>query len=211
MCQARTCERVRALARVQVLQNSGSRKIVLRFTTLSARDRHWRNPKNKKLESATIQKRERQCTDGLSAMRNGRGAAEEFQHSSGIEPISPDSLLPASTTKPWVRISYMKKTVYDSSFFASCNRFFAYRTVVLGLFKLNIKAGHEIRKFFSANLKSINLSAFDIDWSWIIFTVHNFCSLLIEQLIDLEKVRTDYLKFRTDLLDRVMDASSVTQ
>ena len=30
-------------------------------------------------------------------------------------------------------------------------------------------------------------------------------------LIDLEKVRTDYLKFRTDLQDRVMGGWSVTQ
>ena len=42
-------------------------------------------------------------------------------------------------------------------------------------------------------------------------TSHNFCSMLIKQLIDLEKVRTDNLKFRTDLQDRVMDGWSVTQ
>ena len=35
--------------------------------------------------------------------------------------------------------------------------------------------------------------------------------MLIEQLIDLEKVRTDNLKFRTDLGDQVMDGWSVTQ
>ena len=35
--------------------------------------------------------------------------------------------------------------------------------------------------------------------------------MLIEQLIYLEKVRTDNLKFRTDLRDRVMDGWSVTQ
>ena len=33
----------------------------------------------------------------------------------------------------------------------------------------------------------------------------------IKQLIDLEKVRTDYLKFRTDLGDRIVDGWSVTQ
>ena len=43
-CHA-TCGRVRALARVQVLQNSGSQMVVLRFTTMSSRDRHWRNPR----------------------------------------------------------------------------------------------------------------------------------------------------------------------
>ena len=35
--------------------------------------------------------------------------------------------------------------------------------------------------------------------------------MLIEQLIDLEKVRSDNLKFRTDLRDLVMDGWSVTQ
>ena len=34
--------------------------------------------------------------------------------------------------------------------------------------------------------------------------------MLIEQLINLEKVRTDNLKFRTDLQDRVKDGWSVT-
>ena len=35
--------------------------------------------------------------------------------------------------------------------------------------------------------------------------------MLIEQLIDFESVRTDSLKFRTDLGDQVMDGWSVTQ
>ena len=35
--------------------------------------------------------------------------------------------------------------------------------------------------------------------------------MLIEQLINLEQVRTDNLKFRTDLRDPVMDGWSVTQ
>ena len=40
---------------------------------------------------------------------------------------------------------------------------------------------------------------------------HNFCSMLIEQLIDLEKVRIDNLKFRTETQDQVIDGWSVTQ
>ena len=35
--------------------------------------------------------------------------------------------------------------------------------------------------------------------------------MLSEQLIDLEKVRTDHLKLRTDFRDLVMDGWSVTQ
>ena len=35
--------------------------------------------------------------------------------------------------------------------------------------------------------------------------------LIIELLIKLKKVRTDNLKFRTDILDQVMNSWSVTQ
>ena len=38
------------------------------------------------------------------------------------------------------------------------------RIVVLRLFKLNIKARHEIQKKINANLVSIRLIAFNIDW-----------------------------------------------
>ena len=43
-----------------------------------------------------------------------------------------------------------------------------------------------------------------------IFSLHNFCSMLVEQLID-QKLKTENLKFRTDLSDLVMDDWSVTQ
>ena len=84
--------------------------------------------------------------------------------------------------------------------------FFAYKTVVLGLFKLNIKARHKIPEFLNTNIWLIGLITFNIDWSWNIFTWHNFCSIA-----QLEKVRTDNLKFRTDLRNWVMDGWSVTQ
>ena len=95
--------------------------------------------------------------------------------------------------------------------FRNLQQLFACRIVVLRLLRLNIKARHEISEFLNANLWSICLIAFNIDWSWNIFTSHNFCSLLIEQLIDLEKVKTENLKIRTDLWDLVMDGWSVTQ
>ena len=78
--------------------------VMLRFKTLSARDRHRRNPRKKNYrEHSNIKKRACQCTDGLSATQNGRGIAET-QHHAGIEHISPDSLRPALTTQPLVRI-----------------------------------------------------------------------------------------------------------
>ena len=69
--------------------------------------------------------------------RGGR----DFQHSSDIEPTSPNSLRLTLTAKPdtnqWlskplVRINCPQNTQYDLLYFAICTRFFAYRTVVLG-------------------------------------------------------------------------------
>ena len=114
MCQASTCGRVLARALVQVLQNSASWMVVLRFATLSTLDRQWRNPRKK----------------------NSR-------HNS-----------PPATD------------------------FLAYRTVILGFFNLNIKAtdtkSHNIPEFLNANLWPIHLITFNIDWSWNIFTSHNW-------------------------------------
>ena len=42
---------------------------------------------------------------------------------------------------------------------------FAFRTVVLGLFKLNIEARHEIPEFLNANLWLMHFIPFDIDWT----------------------------------------------
>ena len=44
-----------------------------------------------------------------------------------------------------------------------------------------------------------------------LFPLNHFCSMLIEQLINLRKVRPENLKFRTDLRDPVIDSWSVTQ
>ena len=122
------------------------------------------------------------------------------------------SLQPTSTTKPAVRVSLQKKTISILLCFATCKRCFECRIVVLRLLRLNIQARHEIPEFLSilnANLWSIHLIAFDIDWNWNVFTSHMFSSLLIEQLTDLEKVRIQNLKFKTDLPDRVMDGWSL--
>ena len=67
---------------------------------------------------------------------------------------------------------------------------------------LNIKARHDIPEFLTANLSSIHVIAFDIDWKRNIFSSHNlfaqYCWMLIKQLINLRKVRTENLKFRTE-------------
>ena len=80
------------------------------------------------------------------------------------------------------------------------------------MLKLNIKSRHYIPEFLTANLLLKHVIALDIDWSWKNFTSHNFCSSPIEQLIDLEKLRIENLKFRIDLpsQDQKMGGWSVT-
>ena len=142
-----------------------------------------------------------------------RGRA--FQHSAGIEPTSTDSVgLTATSLNHWAIDSYQrleKNGIWLVVFRHLQPIFLAHRTVILGFFKLNIKARHDIQEFLNANLWSIYLITFYIDWSWNIFTLHNIFSMLIEQLIDLEKVRIDNLNLRTALWDQIMDSWSVTQ
>ena len=105
-----TCGRVLARARVQVSQNSGSRTVVFRFTTLSARECHWRNPRKKNYRDSNNIKRARVSAltgsvphnmavgqQSVSALYWNWGS-RAFQHSTGIEPFSPDSLQLTLTT-----------------------------------------------------------------------------------------------------------------
>ena len=85
----------------------------------------------------------------------------------------------------------------------------ACRIVVLRLFMVNIKARHKIPECLNTNLSWIHLIAFYIfELKYFHFT--QFLLIAHQQLIDLEKVKTQNLKFRTDLQDQVMDGWSVT-
>ena len=129
--------------------------------------------------------------------------------------MSPDYVWPALViTQPLVQINLSKKTVYDSSYYLNCFALLFWvqncrsqiaqveyqgwvcKTRILGR-KLKIDTSYRIRH-------RLELKLFH-------FQVAQFCTMHIEQLIDLEKVRNDNLKFRTDLRDRVMDSWSVTQ
>ena len=106
MCQACTCGRVLAQARVHVLQSSASRMVVLRFTTLSARDY--------RIATDEIQERKnyRECSNIKSARVSaltGSMPCRGFQHPSGIEPMSPNYIRLALATKPFVHIKYSRK------------------------------------------------------------------------------------------------------
>ena len=99
----------------------GSQMVVLRFTTLSARDRHWRNPRRKNYrEHSNIKS---VCVSALGSVQH---MAQALQSSALIRNRTHVTELSATswTTKPLIRINCWKKPVYDSSYFATCNRFF---------------------------------------------------------------------------------------
>ena len=143
--------------------------------------------------------------------------SKRFHHQCGIKPEPSDSLWLTLTTKLWVHVTLQKKMVYIIKFFAACNNFFECRIVILRLLRSNIKARHQ--KIWILERKPLIDTSFCIQHglSWNIFTLHNFCSKLMGQLIDLEKVRlwTENLKFRmkfrTYLWDWAVDGWSVTQ
>ena len=115
---------------------------------------HEKSPltKSKKKQSQRVQQYKthaRQGTDWLSAsMQNGRGKVESL----GFKPESPESLLPALSTKPFILINCFKKIVYDLLYVATCKQLFAVQDYCLGYFNLNIKARQKIREFLNANL-----------------------------------------------------------
>ena len=127
-----------ALARVQVLQNRGSQMIVFRFTTLSVRDCCWRNSKKKRiivetLERGAIYKARVSVHWRAQCQAKWPRRVRAFQHLSGIEPMSPDSLQLTLTTKSLVHIKYLKTTIYESSYFATCNWFFCIQDCCSGI------------------------------------------------------------------------------
>ena len=154
---------------------TGSQMVMLRFTTLSARDCHWRNPRKKNYRECSNIKSA--CVSALtdSVPHKMAKAQQSVQHSSGIEPKLPYSLLLTFTTNlalsHWF-ISIAQKKLYMTLQISSPATDFLHRTVVLGFFKLKIKAGHEIQEFLNANLLSIHLIAINNYWSWNICTSH---------------------------------------
>ena len=90
-----------------------------------------------------------------------------------------------------------KKAVHNLCCFPTCNQFFCKQDCRSGWFKLKIKASlarHQKPRILEHKPLIYTSYHIQIDWSWNIFTLHNFCSLLIKQLIDLEKVRRQYSK-----------------
>ena len=90
------------------------------YNSVSARSPLTKSKKEKLYRAQQYKKRACQCTDGLSATQNGRGAGRRIQHCAGVEPVSPDYLRLALTTQPLVHNNCSKKTVYESSYYLNC-------------------------------------------------------------------------------------------
>ena len=187
---------VLAWARNQVLQNSGSQMVVLRFTTLSARDRHWRNPRKKEKKSAQQYKKLAcQCTYRFSATQNGCGATERFSTHQESNPCRPSHCnLPLSH---WFVSIAGKKRYMTRRISIPATNFFCVQDCRTWIFQVEYQGQTRYTRILEG--KPLIDTSYRIRhrWSWNIFTSYNFCSMLIEQLINLEKVRTDNLKFRT--------------
>ena len=79
-------------ARLQVLQNSGGRMFILRIKTVSTRDCHWLNPREKNYrERNNIKVRVSVHWRAQCHAKWPRGS-RKFQHPAGIEPTSQDSV-----------------------------------------------------------------------------------------------------------------------
>ena len=131
-----------------------------------------------------------------------------------IIPVSPDSLQLTLTTKPWIRVNLMKKKVYYLKFFSTCNLFFCIQDCCSQIAQVEYQGQARNTRILEHKplIDTFYCIWHRVDhWSWNIFTLYNFCSFLIKQLINLEKVRTENLQFRTDLPDWVTDGWSVTQ
>ena len=142
-----------------------------------------------------------------------RGRA--FQHSSGIELMSPNSLWFALTTEPLV---CSKQTVYESSYFATCNRIFCIQDCCSRIIQVLcqgqarntrylerkplIDTFYRIRHRLELNqLKYFHFAHF-------LLSAHRVAHRAAHRP---RKSGTDNLKLKTDLWDRVMDGWSVTQ
>ena len=145
--------------------------------------------------------------------RGSRG----FQHATGFESMLSYSLLLTSTTKPWVHINLLRRTEYDESYLATLNCFFACR-IQQDCHPRIAQVEYQGRTRYTRilDLKPFVDTYYSIqhrlDLKFPHFTYwHFFCAICIEQLMNLNKKRTENLNFGTDLQDQDMDCRSATQ
>ena len=135
----------------------------------------------------------------------GLSASREFKHPVGIEPETPDSLLLTLINEPWICVSLQKKNGILLVLFCNLWPLFFFQDCRSHIAQVEYQ-GQEQNTWILERKPLFKTSYhINIDRDWNIFTLHSFCSLLIEHLIVLETVRTENLKFRTDLRDQVMN------
>ena len=133
MCQARTCARVLSQGPTPSAPKQCKSDVHVKVKTLSARDRHWRNPNYYK-ECGNIKSWSVSALTGSVPCKMAKGL-QRVSAPNGIRTTV--ARLSATRLNHWAIGSYHytgKNTVYDSSYylkcFATCNRFFACRIVV---------------------------------------------------------------------------------
>ena len=137
--------------------------IFVKSQTLSARYRHWRNSREKNYRD--------RCNIKARVLVTLTGAVPRKMAEGRHKGFAPARIVPMSPCR---------QTYCNLNHWA------------IDSFRWISRPGTKYY-FLNANLWSIHIIAFDIDWSWNIFTLHNFCSLLIEQLINLEKVIVNWV------------------
>ena len=96
-------------------------------------------------------------------------------------------------------------------YFATCNQFFCIQDCTTWIFHVDYQG--QTRNTRILERKPLIDTSYSIQHRLELKYQHlaQFCSMLIEQHINLEKVRTDDLEYWTDILDQVMEGWSVTQ
>ena len=199
------------LARLQVPPNSGSPMFMLGAKPCQREIATEEIPERKNYkEYSIVTARQKRACHGVSALTSSVPCkmAYGWQRVSATCEIQTHVtwlLQLALTTKPWVRIYLPPKMLFKSWCFAANFSNLLRAGLSFSECSRGISRPDNTREFLTSNLPLIHVITWDIDWSWNFSQCIIFCSMLIEQLIksdiDLWKVRTENLKFRTGLGD----------
>ena len=150
-----------------------------------------------------------QCTDWLSATQNGQSAAERVSAPCGNW-TNVTSL--TVTCLNHFAVSLYQFTEKSSTWLITSSNLepiLCVQNCHFRIAQVEYQGQTQYTTIVDSKPLSIHVITLDRDWNGNIFT--QVCSMLIEQLIDLRKLRTENLKIRTDMQDWRLDGWSVTQ
>ena len=221
-CPRPAARTVLALARVPVLQASESWMVVLRFTTLSARDR---------LRSALTKSKKKKIVESTAILKVRVSALtgsvpHKMAYSEARQNVS--ALIRSMMIRSWTQVAWLTATHLNNWTIGSYE--LKKKGTWLVVFR-HLRTGHIGLLFLDcSSWLSRPDTKYENSWTQTFdpylflhstyigvenFSLHTiFAKMLIKQLINLEKVRTDnlkFMKFRTKLRYQVMDGWSVTQ